>query len=64
MSVIVMSASARLRLLSRTESSQPHLAIADEVAAAHQALTARRSIAIAELPLTSAAQARLLVLLS
>lgn len=64
MSVIVMSASARLRLLSRTESSHPHLAIADEVVACRQALTVRRSIAIAELPLTSPAQARLLVLLS
>ncbi|MGJ4902875.1 hypothetical protein ACQR10_17300 [Bradyrhizobium sp. HKCCYLRH2060] len=64
MSVIVMSASARLRLLSRTEASQPHLAIADEVAACRQALTARRSIATAALPLTSPAQASLLVLLS
>ncbi|BAM89364.1 hypothetical protein S58_33680 [Bradyrhizobium oligotrophicum S58] len=63
MSVIVMSASARQRLLSRTESSQPRLANADEDAARRQALTVRRSIATAEFPLTSSAHAMLLAVL-
>ncbi|WP_035640171.1 hypothetical protein [Bradyrhizobium sp. ORS 375] len=62
MSVIVMSASARHRLLSRTETSNPALAT-DEDVVCRQARALRRRIAGSSLALAADAQESVLHLL-
>ncbi|GLH75818.1 hypothetical protein SSBR45G_07260 [Bradyrhizobium sp. SSBR45G] len=56
MSVIVFSASARQKLLSRTGLSTPGLTATDEDAACLQALSVRRRIAASALALAGDAQ--------
>ncbi|CCE02639.1 hypothetical protein [Bradyrhizobium sp. STM 3809] len=63
MSVIVMSASARHRLLSRTETTHPALAI-DEDTVCRQARWLRRRIAVSGLALAGEAQESVLHLMT
>jgi hypothetical protein len=64
MAVIVFSASARQKLLSRTGSSTSAHAATDADAACRQAVSLRQLIAVSALPLASEAQESVLYLMS